>query len=364
MGAGDFNEIRVHSSMAHFRETVEDCDLQDLGFRGAVRTWNNGQGVPDNIQERLDRVLVNEEWRILYAFGRVYHRDFFRSDHRALHVVLDEGADNMRDYHGNKQFHFEPLWRSKEEYKDVVLGMWFREAIRGDGAALMRTLDRCAQALKRWGKDTFGYIPCQGTDKEAVLEIPLGFSKRNDCFIWHFGSKGLYSVKSGYKLEMMGRNEEGSPGLASSFHLGDLKSFYWGSVLGIMQGNSHLLMIPLHELVLYWVTTSCNGLEGSKVRVANSVVSRWSHPTGSFVKANVDASVKTGIGFIGISIVIRDGNEGAKMLEVCGFPNWVIESDAINVVRAVLFPTQLAPEASIITDIKDAISQAHGGNVC
>ena len=43
-----------------------------------------------------------------------------------------------------------------------------------------------------------------GIDKEAILEIPLGFSIRNDSFIWHFNSKGLYSVKSGYKLEMMG----------------------------------------------------------------------------------------------------------------------------------------------------------------
>ncbi|GMN33675.1 hypothetical protein TIFTF001_004278 [Ficus carica] len=141
---------RVHSSMSHFRETVEDCDLQDLGFRGAALTWKNGQDVPNNIQERLDRVLVNEVGRILYAFGCDYQRDFFRSDHRALHVVLDEGVDNMKDYHGDKQFRFEPLWRSKEEYKYVVLGMWFREALGGDGAVLMRTLDRCAQALKRW----------------------------------------------------------------------------------------------------------------------------------------------------------------------------------------------------------------------
>ena len=87
MVTGDLNEIfylsekggndKVHSSISHFRETVEDCDLQDLGFREAVLKWNNGQDVPDNIQERLDRVLVDEEGRILYAFGRVYHRDFF-----------------------------------------------------------------------------------------------------------------------------------------------------------------------------------------------------------------------------------------------------------------------------------------------
>ncbi|GMN47222.1 hypothetical protein TIFTF001_016397 [Ficus carica] len=101
----------VHSSMSHFWETVEDCDLQEFGFRGAALMWNNGQDIPDNIHER------------------------------ALHVVLDEGADNMRDYHGDKQFRFEPLWWSREEYKDVVLGIWFLEAIGGNGAALMRTLD-------------------------------------------------------------------------------------------------------------------------------------------------------------------------------------------------------------------------------
>ncbi|GMN47223.1 hypothetical protein TIFTF001_016396 [Ficus carica] len=62
-----------------------------------------------------------------------------------------------------------------------------------------------------------------------------------------------------------------------------------------------------------------NGLKGSKVRASNSVVSSWSPPTDRFVKVNVDVSVKTYIGFIGINIVIRDGN-GCKNVGGLWFP--------------------------------------------
>lgn len=70
---GDFNEImyncekkggrdRVTGQKANFRETASACNLRDLPFLGYGFTYDNGKGGEDNVQCRLDRALVNDEW--------------------------------------------------------------------------------------------------------------------------------------------------------------------------------------------------------------------------------------------------------------------------------------------------------------
>ena len=98
--AGDFNETfflsekegrcdRVYPSMVEFRETVEECELIDLGFTDPSLTWNSFQVEDDNIQRRLDRVLFEDNaWRTLYPDFRVSHLDFYGSYHRAVVVEL------------------------------------------------------------------------------------------------------------------------------------------------------------------------------------------------------------------------------------------------------------------------------------
>lgn len=52
MGAA--NDRRSYSL---FRECVEFCNLLDAGFQGPPYTWRRS-----NLRERLDRVLVNQQW--------------------------------------------------------------------------------------------------------------------------------------------------------------------------------------------------------------------------------------------------------------------------------------------------------------
>lgn len=45
-------------------ETLEACNLHDLGFCRDTFMWrNNNQWEEDYIRERVDRAMVNEEWR-------------------------------------------------------------------------------------------------------------------------------------------------------------------------------------------------------------------------------------------------------------------------------------------------------------
>lgn len=50
----------IRSSMA-FNNMIYDCDLIDAGFQGSPFTWKHG-----NLFQRLDRVLVNIQWRIKF----------------------------------------------------------------------------------------------------------------------------------------------------------------------------------------------------------------------------------------------------------------------------------------------------------
>ena len=66
--AGDFNEItRAHEKlggrhrpsrqMEAFRDVLDECGFQDLGFSGNMFTWCNGQDEGHTVWERLDRVV-------------------------------------------------------------------------------------------------------------------------------------------------------------------------------------------------------------------------------------------------------------------------------------------------------------------
>jgi hypothetical protein len=63
---GDFNKVtspseqiggnpRSESQMTAFRDCLSDCELNDLGFKGYIYTWNNKREGLDNIQVWLDR---------------------------------------------------------------------------------------------------------------------------------------------------------------------------------------------------------------------------------------------------------------------------------------------------------------------
>ena len=87
---GDFNEIlfshekeggnnRPQGYMQAFRQALNDCDLEDLGFSGDIFTWRRGR-----IRERLDRAVANEAWTTMHPGAMVQHLDFVRSDHRPI----------------------------------------------------------------------------------------------------------------------------------------------------------------------------------------------------------------------------------------------------------------------------------------
>jgi hypothetical protein len=101
MCIGDFNEImfsfekqggapRPQSQMNNFRNALDFCNLQDLGFEGDIFTWRNNKFCVDGyIRERLDRAVASPTWRARFPGFKVIHGDPEHSDHRPVLVLLE-----------------------------------------------------------------------------------------------------------------------------------------------------------------------------------------------------------------------------------------------------------------------------------
>jgi hypothetical protein len=96
---GDFNEVLMEGEkecgpkrnqvcMDRFKEALEDCDLNDLGFEGDPFTWRNNSHTSQHyICERLDRAVARGEWISKFPLYRVINGEPRHLDHRP--VIVD-----------------------------------------------------------------------------------------------------------------------------------------------------------------------------------------------------------------------------------------------------------------------------------
>lgn len=74
----------------------------------------------ERIYEKLDKMLCNNDWRLLFenAKVRVLHRTY--SDHHPSLIQLDPTTYNLR----SKLFMFEMAWLQHKEYAAFVKENW------------------------------------------------------------------------------------------------------------------------------------------------------------------------------------------------------------------------------------------------
>ena len=77
---GDFNELletsnkeggldRPHGLLENFRNTLDDYDLEDMGFLGPRFTWSNKRGGNSHVQEHIDKGVCCFRWKQLFPFS-------------------------------------------------------------------------------------------------------------------------------------------------------------------------------------------------------------------------------------------------------------------------------------------------------
>ena len=112
--------------MDQFQETLEYCQLHDLGLEWEVFTWRNHNHIAaEYIRERLDRAVANAEWMVKFPGYRVINGDPRHSDHRPV-IISTERPAGRRSGAGRNGFKFEASWLGEVKCGVVVEEAWKR----------------------------------------------------------------------------------------------------------------------------------------------------------------------------------------------------------------------------------------------
>nr|XP_048317979.1 uncharacterized protein LOC125418477 [Ziziphus jujuba var. spinosa] len=124
---GNFNDItgqeeksggRKVSRKSHWflRNFVFNVGGIDMGFCGSNYTWCNRRGGIANIRERLDRVVVSVDWRILFNQAGVLHLPPAGSDHLPIQLNLKQDHPKLP-----RPFRFLEAWTRDPTCEEVEL---------------------------------------------------------------------------------------------------------------------------------------------------------------------------------------------------------------------------------------------------
>ncbi|XP_019198269.1 PREDICTED: uncharacterized protein LOC109192130 [Ipomoea nil] len=137
------------SLLRGFGVAIEKYGLSQMAMQGYPLTWERGKGTADWIEERLDKVLVSDEWREIVAGARVSNLLTRRSDHSAIFLSTHDSVG--RGGASKRGFRFENAWLYDEGCRGVVE----KACEEGKDRGLQNCIEFRGSLLSRWGGDRF-----------------------------------------------------------------------------------------------------------------------------------------------------------------------------------------------------------------
>lgn len=156
--------------MESFRQTLEECDLHDLGYVGDTFTWwNNHQDVGSYVRERLDRAVANPAWRCKFPLVRVINGDLRHSDHRP--IIVDVGDRELQRWERPREVlrKFEARWLEEEDCSAKVEEAWGMAMLEG-GGNIMEMQGKVLRELWEWDKVVLGVLQKRVKNARRELE--------------------------------------------------------------------------------------------------------------------------------------------------------------------------------------------------
>ncbi|XP_074319911.1 uncharacterized protein LOC141656761 [Silene latifolia] len=157
---GDFNVVLVPSKrlggqstfeeMDDFQQCVNECGVSDCLAIGSLYTWTNKQEPASRVFNRLDRMLVNDEWLKdnPLAYAHFYSEGVF--DHTPC-VVQDQ--NNMEK--PRRAFKYYNMWSQALEFKDCVRQVWSHNVPGTPMFKVVKKLKALKWPLKQLNKYNF-----------------------------------------------------------------------------------------------------------------------------------------------------------------------------------------------------------------
>lgn len=159
--------------MEAFREAVDRCGLNDMGYYGRKFTWSNGRHGAAFTKERLDRAFCNNAWARLFNESRVNTLPATSSDHSPLWIEMEQLR--LCSHRHQKPFRYEASWTLKEECFKTVEEAWNMSRVAANKTQhVVEGLKICQQKLTQWSKQQ------QGNFKREINEQMDHLSKLQD----------------------------------------------------------------------------------------------------------------------------------------------------------------------------------------
>ena len=162
---GDFNQIlspTEHSSpltmntdrkMRIFRDCLLQADLSDLNFRGSTFTWWNKRK-SNPVAEKLDRILVNDQWLAYFGASMGFFGEPDFSDHSPCTVIMNPQVQRTK-----KPFKFFNLLLQNAAFLPIIADAWF--SITVTGSAMFRVsskLKKLKPIIRAFSKQNYSGI--------------------------------------------------------------------------------------------------------------------------------------------------------------------------------------------------------------
>ncbi|RYQ97024.1 hypothetical protein Ahy_B08g092996 [Arachis hypogaea] len=252
---GDFNDVisqdekvglhpKPSCQIQSFRNFVHKNALLDMELQGMKYTWFSNPRNGCVTKERLDRVLVNWEWRRAFQHATLSALPPISSDHAPL--VLDVKPRGRRI----KSFKFEAFWVDHADCDAVIRRGWSSSGYTGSDhwENLNRRMQNCKKELTKWSRTSFKRADVEienkwimnmdknpvirnldvrfvkdlivegegwnlnklkkyfdGASVDKIIRTPVSLFGREDRFSWPFRMDGNYTIKTGYYVA---RNEK------------------------------------------------------------------------------------------------------------------------------------------------------------
>lgn len=155
---GDFNILRFSRDknkrkktcryMTLFNSFINTHGLREIEMAGDQYTWSNNHDVPT--LEKLDRVLVSQNWEILFPLMTVHKLVREISDHNPL--VLDTMEQVEKTV---KPFRYDSGWIKQPGFLDKIQTIWSERVHNSDSLGVVQEkLKRVKKKMKGWGINT------------------------------------------------------------------------------------------------------------------------------------------------------------------------------------------------------------------
>jgi hypothetical protein len=174
---GDFNIILNNEEklggnaidqniISTFRDTINVCNLQDLGYNGEIFTWINRQDDQRHTKARLDRFFASEGWIHSFPHHKNSHLVRYSSDHCPLLLEFSPNPPCRKKQNQKKIHKYEIIWTQHEDHISTVKRAW-----QQTNGSLTRKLASTLHYMNTWGQHQFGSIPQKIKEAQAELHV-------------------------------------------------------------------------------------------------------------------------------------------------------------------------------------------------